>query len=234
MRSARDRTALPASTSADLAILVFARAPLPGRAKTRLAPRLGDWGAARLHGRMIHRTLRTARAAGCGIVELHVAGRRRNGFFRLCEAKFGVAVKSQAGSDLGERMHNAIAAALRRHRAVILVGTDCPALAPRDLRRAARWLRGGCSAVLAPAEDGGYALIGLRKASNRLFDGMEWGGDDVFAMTARELDDAGWRWRSLRTVWDVDRPADLERIRTLPLPFRLPRFSSGPRRRFRG
>jgi glycosyltransferase A (GT-A) superfamily protein (DUF2064 family) len=109
-------------------------------------------------------------------------------------------------------MFNAIAAGLRRQRAVILVGTDCPTLEARDLRRAARALAGGSDAVLAPAEDGGYPLIGLRRASRRLFEGIEWGGADVFARTAEALDRLGWRWRRLRTLWDVDRPEDLTRL----------------------
>jgi len=97
--------------------------------------------------------------------------------------------------------------------AAILIGADCPELRARDLRRAAQLLRGGCDAVLAPAEDGGYALIGLRRVSPRLFAGLEWGGPQVYSRTALELAKLGWRWRALRTVWDVDRPQDLERLR---------------------
>ncbi len=114
-------------------------------------------------------------------------------------------------------MHNALARALRRHRPVILVGTDCPELTAADLRRAARLLCGGCDAVLAPAEDGGYALIGLRKVSAELFSGIVWGGPDVYAQTAKKLARTGYRWRALRTVWDLDRPADLERYASLRL-----------------
>ena len=109
-------------------------------------------------------------------------------------------------------MFNALAEGLRRHRAVILVGTDCPALRASDLRRAARALAEGCAAVIAPAEDGGYPLIGLRRVSPRLFEGIAWGGADVFARTAERLERLGWRWRRLRTLWDVDRPEDLARL----------------------
>ncbi len=201
----------------DAAVLVFAKAPLPGRAKTRLIPRLGETGAARLQARLTARALLTARAAGCGAVELHGTPRARQGFFVFLENKFHVALKGQAGRDLGERMYNALARALRRHRSAILIGTDCPALAPRDLRRAARLLRGGCDAVIAPAEDGGYALIGMRKVSAALFSGIAWGGPDVYAQTAKKLALAGYRWRALRTVWDLDRPADLDRLASLGL-----------------
>jgi hypothetical protein len=207
------------STVSDAAILVFAKAPLPGRAKTRLIPRLGAAGAARLHARLIARTLRTARAAGFASVELHATPSRTHGLFAFYGKSLHVEIKKQRGRDLGERMHNALARALRRHRPVILIGTDCPALTAADLRRAARLLRGGCDAVLAPAEDGGYALIGVRKVSAALFSGITWGGADVYAETVKRLTLAGYRWRALRTVWDLDRPADLERFASLRLRF---------------
>jgi len=208
-------------TVSDAAILVFAKAPLPGRAKTRLIPRLGEAGAARLQARLTARTLRTARATGFAAVELHATPSRTHGLFAFYGKSFHAEIKKQRGRDLGERMHNALARALRRHRPVILIGTDCPELTAADLRRAARLLRGGCDVVLAPAEDGGYALIGVRKVSAALFcalfSGIAWGGPDVYAQTVRKLALAGYRWRALRTVWDLDRPADLERYASLRL-----------------
>ena len=189
-------------------IIVFARAPVPGRAKTRLIPRLGDWGAARLHRRLVSHALQVARRAD-PVVELH--GTRRHRFFE----NLGVPFRVQRGHDLGERMYHALSKAKRRQRAVILIGSDCPVLTPGDLRRAARWLRGGCDAVLAPAEDGGYALIGARRISFSIFEGIGWGGAHVYDETVKRLARAGYRWRALRPVWDVDRPEDLERFRSL-------------------
>jgi rSAM/selenodomain-associated transferase 1 len=197
-----------ASTGADVAIIVFARAPVPGQAKTRLIPRLGAWRAAALQAQLTGRALRTARAARCGRVELHVT--RRHGLF---EKEFPV--KRQKGGDLGVRMLNAFENALRRHRAVVLIGTDCPALKPADLRRAARLLRGACDAVLAPAEDGGYALIGLKRARKAIFEGIDWGGDAVLRQTLAKIRLLDFNCRLLRTVWDLDRPEDLERLRSL-------------------
>ena len=108
-------------------------------------------------------------------------------------------------------MHHALRSALRRHRSAILIGADCPSLTAADLRRAVRWLRGGADLVLAPAEDGGYALIGARRISSRVFANVEWGSSSVMAQTIRNLE--GLSYRLLRTVWDVDRPEDLERLR---------------------
>jgi rSAM/selenodomain-associated transferase 1 len=216
------RKILRGATVTDAAVLVFAKAPLPGRAKTRLIPKLGVAGAARLHARLIARTLRTARAARFSVVELHVTPSRTHALFAFYGKTFRIKkIERQRGSDLGERMHDALASALRRYRAAILIGTDCPVLTAADLRRAARLLRGGYDAVLAPAEDGGYALIGVGKGSaalfSALFRGIAWGGPDVYAETVKRLAAAGYRWRALRTVWDLDRPADLQRFASLRL-----------------
>jgi uncharacterized protein len=192
-------------------IIVFAKAPLPGAAKTRLIPALGEWRAARLHERLTRHALRTALAAGCGPVEIH--GTRAHSFFRRMELPFEL----QRGRDLGERMYHALA----RNPGAILIGTDCPELTVGDLRRAARLLSAGYDAVLAPAEDGGYALIGARRASPEMFRGIAWGTASVYGETVKRL--APLRWRALRTVWDVDRREDLERLRSL-------RFASAARR----
>ncbi len=203
-------------------MLVFARAPLPGRAKSRLVPRLGEWGAARLQARLTLRSLRTAADARCGALELHGTPRARNGFFRRCARMYRAILREQRGGDLGNRMLNAFRRALPRHGAAIVIGTDCPKLRSADLTRAARWLAGGYDAVIAPAEDGGYALIALRRLSPRLFAGIDWGGDSVFAATRDRLDALGWHWRALPTVWDVDRPQDVDRLDSSRLLMRAP------------
>jgi rSAM/selenodomain-associated transferase 1 len=196
---------------APVRVVVLARAPLPGRVKSRLVPRRGQWGAARLQARLIERTLRTARAARVGRIELHATPSARRPYFLRCARRFETALAAQRGRDLGERMQRAAARALRQARSMILIGTDCPMLSVRDLRAAARALQGGVDAVLAPAEDGGYALIGLRRADPRAFRGIAWGGDTVYAATRARVDALGWRVRVQRTVWDLDRPEDLGR-----------------------
>jgi rSAM/selenodomain-associated transferase 1 len=195
---------------------------LPGRAKTRLAPRLGEWGAARLQARLTLHALHTALAARCGAVELHGTPAISHEFFSYCERRYGIALKPQVGADLGERMYHA----LRRHRAAILIGTDCPALRPGDLQRAARSLQAGYDVVLAPAEDGGYVLIAARWPPPALFQGIAWGGPEVYRQTLERLSAGSYRWRALRRLWDVDRPEDLDRLRSL-------RFCAAPQRRAR-
>ena len=187
-------------------VVVFAREPRAGRVKTRLIPLLGAEGAARLHARLVARTVATAREARLGSVE-----------------RWGM--RRQRGADLGACMQHAFQRSLRRASRVILIGSDCPVLRARDLRRAARWLAGGADAVFAPAADGGYALIALRRVSPRLFEGIDWGGPRVMAQTRARLAALGWRWRELPEVWDVDRPEDVARLRDLR---RAPRPRSRP------
>lgn len=194
-------------------VIVFARAPVPGAAKTRLIPALGAVGAAALHERLVARTLATAAAAAAGPVELCCAPDASDPALAALARTHGASLTAQGAGDLGDRMHAAFRRALAGSPAAIVVGCDCPALAPRHFREAAAALAGGADAVLAPAEDGGYVLVGLARAEPSLFAGIGWGGPDVLEHTRERLRALGWRWRELETLWDVDRPADLARLR---------------------
>jgi uncharacterized protein len=192
-------------------ILVFARAPVPGKVKTRLIPALGEAGAAALHRRLVLHCLRTAGESRLGPVELWCAPGADDPFFRECE-RFGASLHVQKGDDLGARMHDAFESALARARRAILVGSDAPALSPLYLRDADRALAEGNDAVLGPAEDGGYVLIGLLRSTAQLFRGLSWGGPEVMAETRLRIAALAWRCRELPTLWDIDRPEDLERL----------------------
>jgi len=205
-------------TSPDTRLLVFAKAPRAGSVKTRLIPLLGAAGAAALHMRLIAHTLATARAAGISPLELHAAPDCDDPFLRRCARRYGAALVAQAPGDLGTRMAIALEQALLHSRSAILLGTDCAVLTARHLDAARRVLASGTDAVLAPAEDGGYALIGLARCDRRLFDGIAWGAACVMNQTRAALSELGWRWRELEMLWDVDRPEDYRRLLGLALP----------------
>lgn len=192
-----------------VSVIVFARTPEPGAAKTRLIPRLGAAGAAELHARMTRRALDTACAAFPGAVELCCAPDAAHPSFRDIGA---VRLEEQGPGDLGERMHRALARAVGP---ALLIGSDCPALTPGYLHAAAAALESGAEAVIGPAEDGGYVLIGARRSVPALFTGIEWGSAGVLDAQRERLRALGWRWAELARLWDVDRPADLERLRGL-------------------
>jgi uncharacterized protein len=194
------------------AVVIFARAPIPGAVKTRLSPLLGPEGAAGLHARLVKHALETARAAAFRRIELHGTPDCDDPFFRFCAGHYGVALAPQASGDLGARMLAALESTLAGHARVLLIGSDCPALTARHLRQAEKSLRDGADAVFAPCEDGGYALIGLTRVDARLFDGVAWSTGNVMAQTRARLQQLGWTWRELETLWDVDRPEDYQRL----------------------
>jgi hypothetical protein len=190
-------------------VVVFAKAPEPGRTKTRLAPALGDEGSARLHRALIRRSLATAIAANIGPTVLACAPDTAHPFFGDCAREFGIALEPQGEGDLGERMSRAF----ERRAPAVLIGTDCPALTPTHLREAGRALALGLDAALAPAEDGGYVLIALARAAPAVFAGVAWGGSDVLAATRTRMAQADFVCTELPLLWDVDRPEDLVRVR---------------------
>jgi rSAM/selenodomain-associated transferase 1 len=191
-------------------VIVFAKAPVPGAAKTRLIPALGADGAARLHARLVERALETACAAHLGPVELCCAPDRAHPFFAACAARFGAVLTDQGAGDLGERMHRALAAKLP----AVLIGADCPAMTADYLREAAAALAAGLDVALGPAEDGGYVLVAANRIRPDAFARIGWGGPDVMAEQRSRLREGSWRWTELAPLWDVDRPEDLARIRS--------------------
>ena len=198
------------TTNRQVAIAILAKAPLPGLAKTRLTPALGAHGAADLQARFIERAVTTAQAAAIGPVTLWAAPDQNHPAFQTLSALFGVALARQSEGDLGARMLAALTAA---RGPALVIGTDCPALTAEHVRASADVLRDGCDAVVIPADDGGYALIGTRRPQPSLFDDMQWGTASVMAETRRRLSRAHLIWREPARLWDVDAPADLERMR---------------------
>jgi rSAM/selenodomain-associated transferase 1 len=196
----------------DARLMVFARAPVAGEVKTRLIPLLGAAGAARLHRQLLTRTMAHALRATLCPVQLWCAGDVSHAGFAPWREDPRVSLHSQQGNDLGMRMAHAFDEVLARHAAGVIIGTDCPELQIDDLRAALQALQAGNDAVLGPAEDGGYFLIGLRRPLPSLFSDMPWGTHEVLAATRARLRAAGHRWHELPTRRDVDRPADYARL----------------------
>ena len=195
----------------DSTIAILARAPEPGRSKTRLIPKLGAAGAAALQQRLTARAIDTALAAALGPVVLWGAPDHHHPSFAAHARGRTLELRSQPEGNLGERMLAAIAATPATG-GVLVIGTDCPALGPDHLREAAFALAHRNDAVVIPAEDGGYVLIGLRRPEPAIFADIDWGGARVMAQTRQRLQDRGLRWHELPPLWDVDRPDDIARV----------------------
>jgi rSAM/selenodomain-associated transferase 1 len=195
----------------EVVLVVMAKAPVPGRAKTRLIPALGAEGAAQLQSDLLRTVVgRLLRERLCPVQIRCEPGPDHPEFAALAEA--GARLESQNGGDLGERMANAARQALETARHVVIVGTDVPELDPAYVEGAIRALRSGRDAVLGPVEDGGYCLLGLNRAEDALFRGMAWSTAGVAEETRRRLRTLGWTWDELPTLWDVDSPEDLVRL----------------------
>jgi uncharacterized protein len=193
-------------------IMVFAKAPVPGEVKTRLASCLGASRAAALYEALVLYCLNTALASAVGEVELWCAPSADHSFFKACAKRFPVKLYQQAEGDVGMRMAHAFEGALKDVPYALLMGTDCPSVNEMDLRDGCSALRAGADAVLSPAEDGGYVLAGLRRYAPALFEGIAWGTERVMEMTRGRLRELAWQWHELPTRWDVDRPDDVDRL----------------------
>ena len=189
-------------------IAVFARAPVPGQVKTRLQPALGAEGALALHRQLVESTLFRARDAALGAVTLWIDGDPQQPELVACVKRQRVGLNVQRGADLGARMHAALADEIAVDpQGCLLIGCDCPALTSTRLRESAAALARH-DAVLIPALDGGYVLIGLRQPQPMLFDGIRWGSEEVLAATRARIAAAGLRCAELAPLPDLDTPDD--------------------------
>ncbi len=208
-------------------IIVFAKAPVAGLAKTRLRGVLGEAGAARLALRLLEDRLREARLAAVGKVELCATPGPAQETWRDFDLPPADLQSDQGGGDLGQRMARAAARGLAEGDAVLLVGSDCPALDARKLGEAAHGLETH-DAVLVPALDGGYVLLGLRRFDASLFTDLPWGGETIGALTLERLVALRWRVQVFAALPDIDRPEDLAHLPESYAEFRmLPRRPSG-------
>lgn len=209
--------------AADTCVIVYAKAPVPGQVKTRLAPALDAASAALLHAALVERALQTAQAAQLSGVVLCCAPDASHVFFETCAEDFAVDLADQGEGDLGARMLCTLQQALEGFDAAIIIGADAPAVTAKHLREAANALT-DVDVVLSPAEDGGYVLIGARRTHPAMFEGIEWGSEKVLEQQRQALLACGLGWKELDTLWDVDRPEDLPRLKALrpPLAFFWP------------
>ena len=190
-------------------LVVFAKAPLAGFAKTRLIPALGAEGAAELACRMLSHTLAQALAAGAQAVELCMSPAPSDPAWKGVALPQAVERSDQGDGDLGARMNRAVERALAlRQGPVLVIGTDCPALTAAYIAEASRQLEQH-DAVLLPASDGGYVLIGLQAPCPEVFTDMAWSTQGVAAETLRRLAALGLRVWQGPTLHDMDEPADL-------------------------
>ena len=199
-------------------VVIFAKAPLAGFAKTHLIPALGRQGAAELAQRLLRHTLREALAAQVGPVELCVTPSPDQAIWQTLSLPGSVHLTDQGEGDLGERMARAARRVMDAGESVLLIGTDCPQLDVARLQQAATALQ-HTHATLVPAFDGGYVLLGLNQFDASVFSAIAWSTDSVAKETLHRLQQLEWRVTSWPMLHDIDEPSDLT---CLPPTWRIP------------
>ncbi len=191
------------------ALIIFARAPIPGKVKTRLIPDIGRREATAIYISLLNGTLETSVKSGFSNIQLWIDGDMRHPFFKTLPHRHAFGFYSQSGEDLGQRMYHAFESALGRYARVILIGSDCPTLSVADLHEARHLLKNN-HIVLGPTDDGGYYLIGLREKNRQLFGQIMWGRETVFKETCERARSLNWQLGLLPRRRDVDDYADLQ------------------------
>ena len=189
-------------------IIVMAKAPVAGFAKTRLIPALGAAGAANLAQRLLLHTINNVTEANLGAARLCVTPEPENPVWDTLRTTANIEWEAQSDGDLGQRLAAASKHALAAGESVILMGTDCPALTAEVIRQAAHSLA-QFNAVIIPATDGGYTLLGINEFHPSLFDGISWSTDKVCSQTLQRIRLLRWRVEVLSPLQDIDEPDDL-------------------------
>jgi len=187
-------------------LLIFAKAPVPGKVKTRLIPALGAQGACSLYQRLLEHCLQ--QTADWPSERFLYVDQPAHPELRALAAEHGLPLRRQVEGDLGQRMTNAMA---DFPGGALLIGSDCPALDTQAIARAADALHSHDTAII-PSEDGGYVLIGQRQPHPAPFQQMRWSHANVMADTRQRLEAAGLSLWEDEPLWDLDKPADLPRL----------------------
>jgi uncharacterized protein len=192
------------------ALIIFTRYPELGKAKTRLIPALGEQGATQLHRQMAEHTIQQARALPQVAIEVWYVG----GNEKLMQNWLGtdLVYHQQPEGDLGDRLCAAFRSSFAQgYDAVIIVGTDCPALTTTVLAQGFVGLQDH-DLTIGPAIDGGYYLIGLQQLVPELFQGVTWSTATVFKVTLQIADRLHLSLFLLPCLHDIDVPEDLAHL----------------------
>jgi len=187
------------------ALVIFAREPVPGRVKTRLATGVGDEAAAEIYATLLEHTLQTAVRSDVEPMISLAADPDAS-----WAATLGVPFEIQGRGDLGERMAECFTRRFSEGAGrTVIIGSDNAGLRPDHIRNAFAELEKH-SVVLGPADDGGYWLIGQRTPGIDLFTGVPWSSPKTLDATRSMLQTLDVEWHELETLPDIDTEKDLK------------------------
>lgn len=193
-------------------LVIFARFPVPGRVKTRLATAIGAERACQLYAAFLTDLVQRLRASCDRRLLAYTPDSPEAVEFFRNQASDDFGLWPQPEGSLGERLNRCFETHLSPTDRVIVIGSDAPTLPPRFIAEAVAALA-DTDAVLGPATDGGYFLVGLRQPCPQLFSGIDWGGARVLEQTVQRVQAAGLDLHLLPPWYDVDAPDDLQTLR---------------------
>jgi len=195
-----------ASRKREAIVCIFVKPPEPGAVKTRLIPELGPERAAQLAEALLEDTVSMVRQLGWAECIIAATAFFERSYFQPDE------VWLQSEGDLGERLEKILRLALKRSAVVLAIGADSPGIPPAYLQ-SARQALAAADAVLGPASDGGFYLLGLKDCPVGVLDGILWSHSSTLAKTAARLEQFGMKTVMVEPWFDVDSHEDLERLR---------------------
>ncbi|MCC5847275.1 MAG: TIGR04282 family arsenosugar biosynthesis glycosyltransferase [Verrucomicrobia bacterium] len=190
-------------------VLLFVKAPDPGRVKTRLAKDLGNEAAVAVYRQLVERQLQQIpKAWHTRIVYDPPEALKRFQAWLGADRDYEAQCEGDLGARLQTAVHGAFAEGTER---VFCIGADCPSLNVETFETALQTLQGETDLVFAPAEDGGYVLLGLNKEIPAIFEGIPWSQPDTLKVSQAQAEQNGYRVALLPPHFDIDTRADLER-----------------------
>lgn len=189
-------------------IVIVAKAPQEGFAKTRLIPKLGRKGAANLAKKLLKHAVMQAVEAKVGPVELCTTSENNFAWGEL-NLPPSISWSSQGEGDLGARLAKICMRVIHQSESVLLMGTDCPALNADYIQRSVQALK-HYDASIVPVSDGGYALLALNKFDASLFSDIPWSTNKVTMLTRKRLSQLSWSLSISAELNDIDEPSDLQ------------------------
>ena len=190
-----------------VALYVFAKAPIAGRVKTRLAKTVGNQLALTIQQVMLELIVKRLSTSP---YEVYVSADQHHPFFDRLTQSYSVGFHQQCEGDLGVKMLDALTTGLLNHRKVMIIGGDVPAF-DRVKVQAMLSSLDRHEVALTPAEDGGYVAIACRSVHAEMFDEIKWGQTQVLKQQVASLTRQQLSYQCLDSLWDVDEEEDLKR-----------------------
>jgi rSAM/selenodomain-associated transferase 1 len=190
------------------ALIVFAKHPVPGKVKTRLAQHCGDKTAAEIATVLLTETIKLTAQYWSGPRLLYCWPNQQLELFSRLANDYGLVLKAQPPGSLGDKMYTVLKTEISQHGAAAIIGADVPHCSGTILNKAYQLLTEKKS-VIGPASDGGYYFIGLHKPAEKLFADIDWGSKHVLADTRKRADELGIQFYDLQMLQDIDHWQDL-------------------------